>query len=80
MNIYVRRATCIVQQAMLLHGGQSRHNYSKAIALVADQVGEAPDGSAGKVGVKPLHQQKSVSWTPRPSSSGWHLNDERRSL
>ncbi|MBM5571109.1 MULTISPECIES: Wadjet anti-phage system protein JetA family protein [Deefgea] len=40
MNIYVRRATSIVQQAMLLRGGQSRHNYSKAIAMVADLTGE----------------------------------------
>jgi len=50
MNIYVRRATCIVQQAMLLHGGQSRHNYSKAIALVADQVGEAQTALLERLG------------------------------
>ncbi|MBB0026143.1 Wadjet anti-phage system protein JetA family protein [Ralstonia pickettii] len=41
MNIYVRRATSIVQQAMLLRGEQSRHNYSKAIALVSEQEGDA---------------------------------------
>jgi hypothetical protein len=50
MNIYVRRATSIVQQAMLLHGGQSRHNYSKAIALVADQVGEAQTALLERLG------------------------------
>ena len=35
MNIYVRRATSIVQQAMLLRGGQAHHSYSRAIAAVA---------------------------------------------
>lgn len=40
MNIYVRRATSIVQQAMLLRGGKAKHNYSKAIAMVAELEGE----------------------------------------
>lgn len=39
MNIYVRRATSIVQQAMLLNGGKAKYNYSKAIAMVADLEG-----------------------------------------
>ncbi len=36
MHSYIRRAASIVQQAVMLRGGQSRHAYSKAIALVAD--------------------------------------------
>ncbi|MGC3965165.1 MAG: DUF5716 family protein [Rhodocyclaceae bacterium] len=50
MNIYVRRATNIVQQAMLLRGGQARNSYVKAIALVADQAGEAQDVLLEKLG------------------------------
>lgn len=50
MNIYVRRATSIVQQAMLLRGGQSRHNFSKAIALIADQDGPAQTALLERLG------------------------------
>jgi len=50
MNIYVRRATSIVQQAMLLRGGQSRHYYSKAIALVADQTGDSQTALLASLG------------------------------
>lgn len=35
MNTYMRQATNIVQQAMLLRGGQTRHAYSRAITRVA---------------------------------------------
>ena len=35
MNTYMRQATNIVQQAMMLRGGQSRHAYSRAITQVA---------------------------------------------
>ncbi|MEQ1637684.1 MAG: Wadjet anti-phage system protein JetA family protein [Methylococcales bacterium] len=35
MNIYMRRAAGIVQQAMMLQGGQRRHAYSQAINRVA---------------------------------------------
>lgn len=50
MNLYVRRATSIVQQAMLLRGGQARHNYSKAIALVSNLEGEAQSGLLARLG------------------------------
>ena len=35
MNTYMRQATNIVQQAMMLRGGQTRHAYSRAISHVA---------------------------------------------
>ncbi|NOU14734.1 MAG: ferrochelatase [Methylococcaceae bacterium] len=35
MNIYMRRAASIVQQAMMLQGGQRRQAYSRAIATAA---------------------------------------------
>lgn len=35
MNTYMRQATNIVQQAMMLRGGQTRHAYSRAINQVA---------------------------------------------
>lgn len=52
MNTYMRQATNIVQQAMMLRGGQTRHAYSRAITRVAklqvseqneflEQIGEA---------------------------------------
>ncbi len=41
MNLYVRRATSIVQQAMLLRGGQTRHGFSRAITQVAALSGAA---------------------------------------
>lgn len=50
MNIYVRRATSIVQQAMLLRGGQTRHNYSKAINLVSEREGDAQTALLQKLG------------------------------
>lgn len=40
MNIYMRRATSIVQQALMLRGGQTRHNYTRAIAMVAELEGD----------------------------------------
>jgi hypothetical protein len=40
MNTYMRRATSIVQQALMLRSGQTRQSYSKAIALVAERTGE----------------------------------------
>jgi hypothetical protein len=41
MNIYMRRATSIVQQALMLRGGQTRHAYSAAITKVAALEGDA---------------------------------------
>ncbi|MBS3953827.1 MAG: hypothetical protein KGZ88_12835 [Methylomicrobium sp.] len=41
MNIYMRRAASIVQQALMLQGGQSRQAYSRAIAKTAALEGEA---------------------------------------
>lgn len=41
MNIYMRRAAGIVQQAMLLQGGQRRQAYSRAITQAAALQGEA---------------------------------------
>jgi hypothetical protein len=35
MNIYMRRAASIVQQALMLQGGQSRQGFSRAIARIA---------------------------------------------
>ena len=35
MNVYMRQATNIVQQAMMLRGGQNRHAYSRAIKQTA---------------------------------------------
>ncbi len=35
MNTYMRQATNLVQQAMMLRGGQTRHAYSRAISHVA---------------------------------------------
>ncbi|MGZ5052797.1 MAG: Wadjet anti-phage system protein JetA family protein [Methylobacter sp.] len=40
MNIYMRRAAGIVQQALMLQGGQSRQAYSRAIARTAALEGE----------------------------------------
>ena len=50
MNIYVRRATSIVQQAMLLRGGQARHSYSRAIAEVASLDGPKQTALLLKIG------------------------------
>jgi len=41
MNIYMRRAAGIVQQAMMLQGGQRRQSYSRAIAKAASLEGTA---------------------------------------
>jgi hypothetical protein len=41
MNTYMRQATNIVQQAMMLRGGQTRHAYSRAITRVAKLEGQA---------------------------------------
>jgi len=40
MNIYMRRAASIVQQALMLQGGQQRHGFSRAIAQGAALEGE----------------------------------------
>ena len=50
MNIYVRRATSIVQQAMLLRGSQARHSYSRAIAEVASLDGPKQTALLLKIG------------------------------
>ena len=41
MNTYMRQATNIVQQAMMLRGGQTRHAYSRAISRTAKLDGDA---------------------------------------
>lgn len=41
MNIYMRRAANIVQQALMLRGGQNRHAYSRAIGKAASLTGAA---------------------------------------
>lgn len=41
MNTYMRQATNIVQQAMMLRGGQTRHAYSRAISRTAKLEGVA---------------------------------------
>jgi len=50
MNMYVRRATSIVQQAMFLQGGKAKYNYSKAIAMVADLEGEKQTTLLSRIG------------------------------
>jgi len=40
MNIYMRRAASIVQQALMLQGGKSRQGFSRAIAQVAALEGD----------------------------------------
>ncbi|MDP2788106.1 MAG: DUF5716 family protein [Pseudomonadota bacterium] len=41
MSIYMQRATSIVQQAMMLRSGQTRHAYSRAITKVSALSGQA---------------------------------------
>jgi hypothetical protein len=50
MNIYMRRAASIVQQALMLQGGQSRQAYSRAIARAAALDGEAQTGFLERLG------------------------------
>lgn len=50
MNIYVRRATSIVQQAMMLRGGQAKHSYTKAITRVADLEGDKQTSLLSRLG------------------------------
>lgn len=50
MNTYMRQATNIVQQAMMLRGGQPRHAYSRAISRVAKLEGAAQTQLLAKLG------------------------------
>ncbi len=50
MNIYMRRAAGIVQQALMLQGGQSRQAYSRAIAKAASLEGDAQTGFLERLG------------------------------
>ena len=51
MNTYMRQATNIVQQAMMLRGGQTRHAYSRAIHRTAKLEGEAQNQFLVRLGV-----------------------------
>lgn len=50
MNIYMRRAASIVQQALMLQGGQRRHAYSRAIAQAATLEGNAQNEFLERLG------------------------------
>lgn len=50
MNIYMRRAASIVQQAMMLQGGQRRHAYGRAIARSAALEGDAQTAFLERLG------------------------------
>ncbi len=50
MNIYMRRATSIVQQALMLRSGQTRHAYSQAIGKVAELADEAQTRYLERIG------------------------------
>jgi hypothetical protein len=50
MNTYMRQATNIVQQAMMLRGGQTRHAYSRAISSTAKLEGAAQSRFLQKMG------------------------------
>lgn len=50
MNTYMRQATNIVQQAMMLRGGQTRHSYSRAISRVAKLEGEQQTQFLNQIG------------------------------
>ncbi len=51
MNTYMRQATNIVQQAMMLRGGQTRHAYSRAINRVAKLEGHQQDQFLERIGL-----------------------------
>lgn len=50
MNIYMRRAASIVQQALMLQAGQRHHAYSRAIAQAATLEGEAQNAFLERLG------------------------------
>ncbi|HUX89879.1 MAG TPA: Wadjet anti-phage system protein JetA family protein [Gallionellaceae bacterium] len=50
MNTYMRQATNIVQQAMMLRGGQTRHAYSRAISRTAKLEGVAQNQFLTRIG------------------------------
>lgn len=50
MNVYMRRATSIVQQALMLRGGQTLHCYTKAISMVAGMEGDKQTALLEKIG------------------------------
>lgn len=50
MNVYMRRATSIVQQALMLRGGQTHHSYTKAISMVAGMEGDKQTALLEKIG------------------------------
>lgn len=51
MNTYMRQATNIVQQAMMLRGGQSRHAYSRAISQMSKLQAAEQDKFLERIGV-----------------------------
>lgn len=51
MNTYMRQATTIVQQAMMLRGGQTRHAYTRAITQVAKLEGPQQDQFLERIGL-----------------------------
>lgn len=57
MNVYMRRATSIVQQALMLRGGQTRHNYTRAIALVAAAEGDKQTRLLERIGNQLAHAE-----------------------
>lgn len=50
MNVYMRRATSIVQQALMLRGGQTHYSYTKAISMVAGLEGDRQSAFLEKIG------------------------------
>lgn len=50
MNVYMRRATSIVQQALMLRGGKTHHSYTKAISMVAGMEGDKQTALLEKIG------------------------------
>ena len=50
MNVYMRRAASIVQQAMMLRAGARRQSFSAAISKAATLTGEAQDTYLGQLG------------------------------
>ena len=50
MNTYMRQATNIVQQAMMLRGGQTRHAYSRAITQISRLQGTDQEELLNKLG------------------------------
>jgi hypothetical protein len=50
MNVYMRRATSIVQQALMMKSGQQRHAFARAISQVAALEGDAQSAMLERLG------------------------------